>query len=194
MSARHLLYRTVLAGDGLKVLDHQANEQFRIAAAQRDPALFAELYECNFARVYAYVARRVSTRQDAEDMTSEVFHEALRNLDQFEWRGIPFAAWLIGIAARRIANQWRRNGKHAEITLDESELAGIDGDAESAALLSQLVEALPTDQKSVIHMRFLQQKSLRDIAAELGRSEGAIKQLQFRALQSLRSRMRKHHV
>jgi len=178
----------------LKVLESGTNEQLKVAAAQRDPALFAELYECNFDRVYAYIARRVPTRQDAEDLTSEVFHEALRNLGQFEWRGLPFAAWLLGIASKRIANRWRRNGQRPEVAQDSAEAPGMDAGIEETVMLSQLVDELPPDQSLVIRRRFVEQRSLRDVARELGRSEGAIKQLQFRALQNLRVRMEKRHV
>jgi RNA polymerase sigma-70 factor (ECF subfamily) len=178
----------------LKVLESGAGEQLRVAAAQRDPARFAELYESNFDRVYRYIARRVPTRQDAEDLTSEVFHEALRNLGQFEWRGLPFAAWLLGIASHRLANRWRQNGRRPEVAAAGSEEAGIESGVEESAILIQLVRTLPADQRLVIERRFVEQKSLREIAQDLGRSEGAVKQLQFRALQNLRMRMGKRHA
>ncbi len=75
--------------------------------------------------------------------------------------------------------------------LDE---AGIDARIEENLMLFQLVDELPSDQRLVIHRRFVEQRSLREVAQELGRSEGAIKQLQFRALQNLRTRMRSRHV
>jgi RNA polymerase sigma-70 factor, ECF subfamily len=178
----------------LKVLENAADEQLLIAAAQRDPAQFAELYESNFNRVYAYIARRVPTRQDAEDLTAEVFHEALRDLASFEWRGLPFAAWLLGIARNRLAERWRRAGKQPEIPIDDRDETGIEAKTEENVMLFQLVDELPTDQRLVILRRFVGQKGLREIAMELGRSEGAIKQLQFRALQTLRMRMGSRHV
>jgi RNA polymerase sigma-70 factor, ECF subfamily len=72
--------------------ERQADERLLIEAAQKNPARFSELYENNFERVYAYVARRVGDRSETEDLTAEVFHHALANLHKFEWRGIPFAA------------------------------------------------------------------------------------------------------
>src|SRR6266705_6138160 len=83
-------------------------ERLLIEAAQRDPRRFAELYEANFERVYAFVIRRVQDRHEAEDLTSEVFQDALANLSRFEWRGVPFAAWLYRITANAIADRWRR--------------------------------------------------------------------------------------
>ena len=164
-------------------------ERTLIEAAQKDPRRFAELYETNFARVYAFIIRRVHHLTEAEDLTSEVFHHALANLSKFEWRGVPFVVWLYRIAVNTIVDRQRRLSKqNANLSsggdLDQS----IWPDIERRAALFQLVESLPDDQRSVIIQRFVEQKSIRDIAQELGRSEGAIKQLQFRALVNLRTR------
>ena len=95
----------------MKALRKEADERLLIEAAQKDPARFAELYENNFERVYAYVVRRVGDRAETEDLTSEVFHHALANLRRFEWRGIPFAAWLFRIAANLISDRWQRRSR-----------------------------------------------------------------------------------
>lgn len=178
------------------------NEQAMIAAAQRNPSRFAELYEHNFGRVYAYIIRRVGNRHDAEDLTAEVFHEALRNLPRFQWRGLPFAAWLLGIAAHLLSERWRKRARRQALFVEGDDV-GSDGKAsadcasdprvEERAMLYELVDELPPDQRLVILRRFVEQKSLREIAAELGRSEGAIKQLQFRALQNLRMQIGSRH-
>ena len=173
----------------MRPLENETDEHRLVAAAQADPARFAELYQLNFHRVYAYIARRVRQRQEAEDLTSEVFHEALRNIGGFEWRGTPFAAWLFRIAAFAIADRWRRMGKAPEVPAEEAGEPGLDAGAERGAMLGQLVDALPADQRTVLLRRFVEQRSIREIATELRRSEGAVKQLQFRALQTLRSQM-----
>jgi RNA polymerase sigma-70 factor (ECF subfamily) len=169
----------------------QAEERLLVEAAQKDPARFAELYEINFERVYAFVARRVGDRDAAEDVTSEVFHKALANLQRFEWRGAPFAAWLLRIAANAIADRASRTG--IELGVDDPPELGVDATAdvdleevEHRARLFRLVDGLPEDQRRVITMRFAEEKSVREIAEALGRSEGAVKQLQFRGLQNLR--------
>jgi RNA polymerase sigma-70 factor (ECF subfamily) len=172
-------------------------ERALIEAAQRDRGRFADLYESNFERVYAYVVRRVRDRDEAQDITADVFHLALKSLPRFEWRGVPFAAWLFRIASNEIADRSksiaRRRAQEREIsfeaTSDRSEaVAGIE-EAERRGRLFGLVERLPRDQSRVIVMRFAEQKSIREIATALGRSEGSIKQLQFRGLQNLRVRM-----
>jgi RNA polymerase sigma-70 factor (ECF subfamily) len=172
-------------------------ERLAIAAAQQDSARFAELYEANFDRVYGYIARRVRDRSVAEDLTSDVFHQALANLTRFEWRGVPFAAWLFRIAANAIADRGKRLAKESEIlTATQHQISGSDGsntfdleEAERRALLFQCVDTLPTNQRRVIVRRFAEEKSIREIANEMGRTEGAVKQLQFRALENLRVKL-----
>ena len=168
----------------------QDDERALIAAAQDDPARFGDLYDRYVHRVYGFVSRRVGNRAEAEDITSAVFEQALASLTRFEWRGVPFAAWLIRIAANALADHWRRAAREAgdpapEVP-DVAEMAAI----ERRAMLFQLVERLPDLQRRVIELRFGEEKSIRDIAAALGRSEGAVKQLQLRALENLRKEMR----
>jgi RNA polymerase sigma-70 factor, ECF subfamily len=172
----------------------QAEERLLVEAAQKDPSRFAELYEINFERVYAFVARRVSDRPAVEDLTSEVFHKALANVRRFEWRGVPFAAWLLRIAANAIADRAQRAGK--ELAMDDPPELSADASAsvdleevERRARLFRLVGELPEDQRRVIAMRFAEERSIREIAEGLGRTEGAVKQLQFRALQNLRAKI-----
>jgi RNA polymerase sigma-70 factor (ECF subfamily) len=179
----------------LSVVCNLADERLLVEAAQQDPSRFAELYEKNFHRVYAFVARRVRDRDEAEDVTAEVFHEALRSLGRFQWRGAPFAAWLLRIATNTLADRWQRAARNGAVSGDD--LAEVDistqPEAENRAMLYQLVDRLPSDQRLVILRRFVDQKNTREIAHELGRSEGAIKQLQFRALETLRSNVRSNH-
>jgi len=164
-----------------------------IEAAQKDPRRFAELYEANFERIYAFIVRRVQDRHEAEDLTAEVFHHALANLSRFEWRGVPFAVWLFRIAANAIADRRRK----AQQTVDPSLAEDLDQsswrDIERRATLFQLVNSLPEDQRSVLVKRFVEQKAVKEIAMEFGRSEGAIKQLQFRALETLKTRAGGRH-
>jgi len=177
----------------VKALSQAEDERLLIEAAKRDPARFAELYSRNFHAVYAYVARRTSRREEAEDITSEVFHQALANLKRFEWRGAPFAAWLIRIASNAIADRWKLQAREADPPDEELSDPSMEG-VERQAALFQLVDRLPQDQRRVIVMRFAEQKSIREIAQELKRTEGAVKQLQFRALEKLRAEMEGAHA
>jgi RNA polymerase sigma-70 factor, ECF subfamily len=177
----------------LSAVANVADERLLIEAAQHDPSRFAELYQNNFERVYAYIARRVHSREEAEDITAEVFHQALLNIGRFEWRGVPFAAWLLRIAANALADRWQRAAKNPEVAAEPQAEPGVDAEIERRAMLFQLVDRLPLDQRLVIVRRFVDQKSIKEIAQELDRSEGAVKQLQFRALQTLRTKVRSNH-
>ena len=177
----------------MKATEHDAAERNLVEAAQCDPSRFAELYEANFDRVYAFVARRVSSHEEAEDLTGEVFHQALSGLAAFEWQGKPFIAWLLGIASNLLARRWQRLGNHSEVLIDDIELEAVAVDADRRTLFAQLLGQLPDDQRRVIERRFFAQKSIREIAHEMGRSEGAVKQLQFRALETLRAQLRNRH-
>jgi RNA polymerase sigma-70 factor, ECF subfamily len=168
----------------------EAREQLLIEAAKEDPIRFAQLYEENFERVYAFVARRVRERADTEDVTSEVFERALANIARFEWRGVPFCAWLYRIAANAIADRAGRAGKELPNSAADDPPAdsqGIDLEQiERRAQLFRLVDKLPAEQRRVIEMRFEEEKSIVEIAKELRRTPGAVKQLQFRGIQNLR--------
>jgi len=164
-----------------------AEERLLIEAAQRDPSRFAELYDFYFDRIYAYVARRVAIRADTEDLVSEVFHQALANLGRFEWRGAPFSAWLYRIAANKIADRSERLGRERAIEPSPESEEADQEEAHDRAKVVAMVRELPDDQRKVLELRFTKEMSTREVAEALGRSEGAIKQLQFRALASLRA-------
>ena len=170
----------------------QDAEQGLIEAAQADPGRFAELYERYFERIYAFIASRVRDRSETEDLTAEVFHRALANLARFEWRGTPFAAWLYHIAHNAIADRGKRIVFESNLPDPADPAAPAEAEMEEAerrARLFQSVNRLPADQRRVIVLRFAHQKSIREIAGELGRSEGGVKQLQVRALENLRAHM-----
>jgi RNA polymerase sigma-70 factor (ECF subfamily) len=177
------------------------DEHLLVQAAQSDPAKFDALYELYFNRVYYFLSARVRDRATAEDLTSEVFHKALANLPNYEWRGVPFAAWLFRIASNALADQYKRSSRehfspddppeasaHADLT--SRDLEAIDHQVQ----LFGLVNKLPAVQRRVIYERFVDQRTIREIAARLKKSEGAIKQLQFRALQTLRAQMEGGHA
>ena len=170
--------------------ERQDHETRLIEAAQKDPRRFAEIYELHFEGLYAYVASRVRNRAEAEDITSSVFHLALENLPRYELRGVPFRAWLFRIAANEISDRWQRTVRERGNPVTEPPASGevSPEQAEEYSVLFRMVGILPQDQRIVIEMRFAEEKSIREIAKALGKSEGAIKQLQFRAIENLRKK------
>jgi RNA polymerase sigma-70 factor (ECF subfamily) len=170
----------------VKTVERQGDNRLQIEAEQT--ICFAELYEQNFNRVYAFIARRVGSRDHAQDLTAEVFHRALASIGSFRWQESPFISWLYGIATNVLAAHWQKSGRNPA-QLEEDWDEGGSEEIERKAILAELVESLMPDQRMVIIRRFIEQRSIREVATELGRSEGAVKQLQLRALENLREKM-----
>ena len=174
----------------MKARANDIEERLLVEAAQKDPARFTDLYEANFERVYAFVSRRVHARADVEDITAEVFQHALENLPRFEWRGVPFVAWLYRIAANGVADRWQYLARESGRAAKEAPSVDFDHEeierTERRAQIFGDVAKLPAEQRRVIEMRFAEDKSIAEIAKALGKSSGAVKQLQHRAYTKLR--------
>jgi RNA polymerase sigma-70 factor, ECF subfamily len=166
-----------------------SNDRHLVEAAKADRRRFADLYELHFDRVYAFISRRVRDRPSTQDLTSEVFHHALAGLDRYEPRGVPLSAWLFRIASNKIADHWQGRARERGIPPPSESVEPDYEEIDRQAALYRAVSDLPQDQRRVIELRFVEQKSTREVAEELQRSEGAIKQLQFRGLETLRARM-----
>lgn len=176
----------------LKDVSSETDERILIEEAKRDRRRFGELYELHFERVYAFIGRRVRDRAAVQDLTADVFRKALEGLDRFEWRGAPFAAWLFRIASNTIANHRQRAARDmtgSDLDAEKGSEPSASDSIENRAALYRFVRDLPDDQRRVIQMRFAEEKGIREIAEAMGRTEGAVKQLQYRAIQSLRERM-----
>jgi RNA polymerase sigma-70 factor (ECF subfamily) len=183
--------------------DAQRVEALVELAQRGDAEAFGQLYDLYVDTVYRYVYVRVGDQQLAEDVTSETFLRALRRLDSFSWQGRDIAAWFVTIARNLIADHRKSSRFRLEVTTDE--LVGLDdgrrqtptGGAappapEVAALTNarntRLVEAIRTlkpEQQECIALRFFQEFSVAETALAMGRSQGAIKQLQLRAVRAL---------
>ena len=169
-----------------------AAERELVLVAQRDRAAFAPLYERYVDQIFAYALSLTGNREAAEDVIAATFARALEDLPRFEWRGVPYSAWLYRVAANLVARSRRRPGW---IELGPHLVADVRGPEEEAqrndraAEVRAAVAALPADQRQAILLRFSGDLRNREIAEIMGRSEGAIKLLTFRALTSLRRRL-----
>jgi RNA polymerase sigma-70 factor (ECF subfamily) len=167
-------------------------ERQQILAAQRDRAAFAPLYERYVDQIHAYAYTLTRDREQAEDVTAATFAKAIEELPRFEWRGVPYSAWLYRVAGNLVTRERRRPGwielepHMASDSTDPSEVAErIDRESE----IRSAVAALPADQRQAVVMRFGGELSCREIGDIMGRSEGAVKLLSFRALTTLRRRL-----
>ena len=160
-----------------------------VAAAQADPRAFLALYERYADRIYGYCHARLGSREAAEDATSEVFTKALAAIGRYQ--DACFAAWLFRIAHNVVADTYRRRPvAPLDIALDRPDPArGPDeaaiATAESVAVRAALAD-LPADQRAVVELPYAGWTG-EEIAAQLGRSPAAIKQLRYRAMQRLRT-------
>jgi RNA polymerase sigma-70 factor (ECF subfamily) len=153
------------------------------------------LYDRYIDQVFGFVYHRVGHRQTAEDLVGDVFLRALRRINSFEWQGVDFGAWLITIARNRVFDHF----KSARFRLDASVAEVFDTpvrdplqDPESVAESGELAEQvhaalrqLKGEQAEVLYLRFIQHLNVAETAAVMGKTDGAIKALQYRALKSL---------
>jgi RNA polymerase sigma-70 factor (ECF subfamily) len=158
-----------------------------VARARHDRVAFGELYDLYLPRVYGFCRAYSRTREEAEDRTAETFERALTAIGQYEHRNIPFSRWLLRIARNVILNHARR-GRRVIGVDDFSSLLNDDGhlgEWDEAHWLRLHVQTLPADQQEVVRLRFYEDQPFREVAARMGRSEGAVKQLLRRALRGL---------
>jgi len=160
-------------------------------AKECDPSAFARIYEHYHQDIYNFVYYRVPGTHVAEDLTSEVFLKALESIDSYAFRGVPLSAWLFRIARTTVALYYRDQPTPANLSLEE-ELLPAEGDPsdvfETGLTQKQLAQALNNlteDQQEVIILKFVDGLSNTEVGQVLGKSEGAIKSLQHRALSSL---------
>jgi RNA polymerase sigma-70 factor (ECF subfamily) len=164
-------------------------ERLMIEAAQRDRAAFAPLYERYVDQIFAYAHTLTRNRELAEDVTAATFAKAIEELPRFEWRGVPYSAWLYRVAANLVARQARRPAwvdidSHQPVDPESPE--HIVEERARAAEVRDAVALLPDDQRQAVLLRFGGDLRNREIAEIMGRSEGAVKLLTFRAVTTLR--------
>jgi RNA polymerase sigma-70 factor (TIGR02952 family) len=162
-------------------------------AKEGDAEAFGQLYDNYVSGIFRFIYYRVGSQQLAEDLTSETFVRGLRAIQRFSWQGKDFGAWLTTIARNLIADHFKSSRSRLEIvsdTIPEGRTHAPSPEHEVLALISnellfEAVRGLPPEQRDCILMRFIQGLSIAQTAAALDRSEGAIKQLQLRAVRSL---------
>jgi RNA polymerase sigma-70 factor (ECF subfamily) len=179
-------------------------EKQLIERAKNDPEAFGVLYDEYYGKIFGYALCRIASVASAQDVTSEVFFKALRNIKSFQWRGIPFSAWLYRIAEHEIGNLYSHNG-HDRVLTDELkhtlELEDTSFEAETIEAEAELqkqadflavhasLSKLPSKYQEVIILRFFDKKQLNEITQILGKREGTVKSLLHRGLEKLRKLM-----
>ena len=172
-------------------------EEASLAARARagDPEAFGELYELNVDRIYRYVAYRVGTEGEAEDLTEQVFLKAWEAMPRYEDRGLPFRAWLFRLAHNLVIDHYRMRRSDVPLSdVSDRDLGGLtalpDPQAELEARLEvdelrRALGQLREEQRQVVLLRFVEGLSHAEVGGILGKSEGATRAIQHRALLAL---------
>ena len=174
-------------------------EKNLIKEAKRNPEVFGRLYDQHYPKIFGYVLKRTANLEIAQDITSEIFFKALKNLWQFRWRNIPFSSWLFRIANNEISNYFRKN-KYKTVPLESipEPFAASNPSAEILEAEEELkrhqdfltlqkeIFKLSVKYQEVVTLRFFDKKQIKEIAGILGKREGTIKSLLHRGLEKLR--------
>jgi RNA polymerase sigma-70 factor (ECF subfamily) len=167
-------------------------------AQQGDRRALEELYLMHFDRIYSYLQMSVGNRHDAEDLTNQTFVKMLESIDRFQWRKVPISAWLFRIA-HNLAMDLFRSRRRWQPEEEPPEPPGVEArSAEEEALhaigresMLEMIDDLSLEQQQVLTLKFVFNFSNAEVATILGKTEGAIKSLQHRALGSLQRRLAK---
>jgi len=176
-------------------LDDAAIERLVDEARAGDAWAFGRLFDHYHLQVYRFVVSRVRRPSDAEDLTQLVFVKALEALPRYESRGVPFGGWLFRLARNAVIDHVRTSHEHADLA-QSVEQAGDDAGPDELAAIRQDIEAvrralatLTDDQRDAIALRFFAGLSAREAAVAMGKQEGTIRGLQFRAIATLRRQL-----
>jgi RNA polymerase sigma-70 factor (ECF subfamily) len=165
-------------------------------AQQGDRDALEELYLLHFDRIYSYLHMSVGNRHDAEDLTTQTFLRMLEAIGRFRWQSAPFSAWLFRIAHNLAIDHFRAR-RRVQVEDEVPEPSGLEeSSAEEQAFDSigragmlELIERLSAEQRQVLTLKFLFGFVNAEVAGILGKSEGAVKSLQHRALASLQKQL-----
>ena len=160
--------------------------------SRKNPKAFGELYEKYFDRIFNYVYRQTDDEDLTADLCSQTFLIVLKNLDRYEFRGLPFSAWLYRIASNEVNKHYRKQKKSKVFSIEEFrvreliEQASESWDEEVIQRLLNYLKDLPTDMLEVLELRFFEDKDFKEIAFILDISESGAKMRTYRALDRLR--------
>ncbi len=188
----------------VQVHDRDRRRERRLveAACRGESSAVEALYRSHYDTIYRYVLLRLGSPSAAEDVTSQVFMGMLRGLGRYTDEGKPFLAWLYGIAQKQIALFYRGQRRApTNVDLDAAaelaaQTAGPQATAEQRELRTHMARALgqvPEGQREVLMLRYILSMSLAETAAIVGRTEGAVKQLQLRGLATLKTVLGREH-
>ncbi len=177
--------------------DEEIRREYEIIErSKQDPRAFAELYETYFDRIYYFLLRQTGDEDVAGDLCSQTFVNVLHHLPRYEFRGLPFSAWLYKIATNEVNKHYRKKKGKKIFSIEEARIrelvertdpsSGSDWDEEIIQRLLTHLKDLPTEMLQVLELRFFEDKDFREIAFILDVTESGAKMRTYRALDKLR--------
>jgi RNA polymerase sigma-70 factor (ECF subfamily) len=173
-------------------LDDEGVDRLVAAAKAGDPEAFGALFDVYYGPVHRYVVARVGRPSDAEDLAQLVFVKALEALPRYEQRGVPFGGWLFRLARNVVIDHIRTRREHVTLDLVMEQSTREDGPDELAVLRQEMdsvahaLRRLTPEQREAVELRFFAGLSAKEAAEAMGRQEGTVRGLQFRAIAALR--------
>lgn len=173
--------------------DEIRKESEILEKSRKDPQAFGVIYEKYFDRIFNYIIRQTDDEEVAGDLCSQTFVNALHNLERYEFRGIPFSAWLYKIAGNEVNKYYRKHKGNKIFSIEEGKVRELieqttqDGwDEELIEKLIQYMNELPTEMIQVLELRFFEEKDFKEIAFILDMTESGAKMRTYRAIDQLR--------
>ncbi len=184
-----------MAQSQLHISQEQTSEEQQILAAQKDSKHFRVLYEANYEAIFRFLYRKTNDEDLAADLTSQTFIKALTNIQKFEYKGVPFSAWLYRIASNEFLKYYRQEKKLPVYSLEEETAKRLTNFSEDLAderqqekidQLKKVLETLKTKDMQMIELRFFEDKSFKEIGFILETTESAAKMRTYRIIEKIK--------
>ena len=177
------------------------NERQILTLAAKDRTAFKPIYEKYFGTIFQFVYKRVGDKDDSGDITQQVFLKALMQLDKFQFRGVPFSAWLYQIALNECHDYFRKTRKHRQVVVDDAQVEGLFEEIEAEerttdwlGRLQEILQTLSPPELELVELRYFESMPFRDIAAIYGITENHAKVRMYRVLEKLEKSLLAHEA
>ena len=180
-----------------RISGHLTNEEILeenilVEESRSDPKKFGKLYDRYFEAIFNFIFRRTDEEETAADLTSQTFIKALENIKKYEFRGVPFSAWLFRIATNEINKYYRKKNKKKIFSIEEDLVKGLisedttDPIEDKLPMILQVLNEVPTQLVEILELRFFEGRSFKEISYILEISESGAKMRTYRALEKIR--------
>ncbi|MFT5169005.1 MAG: RNA polymerase sigma-70 factor (ECF subfamily) [Saprospiraceae bacterium] len=195
--SRTLVKNDILMDKSNKIVSSESmqEEWVQIRAAQANPAAFRSLYDKYFEAIFRFIYRRTADQDLSGDICSQVFLKAMQKLHGYQFRGVPFSAWLYRIAANEVAQYYREEKKNRVVSIETAQLSDLIDEIEHAdnhhlrKAMITAIDDLKKEDIQLIEMRFFEQRPFKEIAEIIGITESNAKVKTYRILEKLKKKI-----